>query len=997
MVACPLTSAAGVLSLLDEPQEELKAYALMKLDAIVDLFWAEVSDSVSKIEVLYEDTSFKHRELAALVASKVYYHLGEFEESLSFALGAGKLFDLNQNTEYVETIVSKCIDKYIALRGEIQEYPDRKIAMDVNLERVVNLMVARCYDMKDYIEVVGIALETFRLDLLEEAILKGNTRELLAYVHEANTKTMQHIVFRTTIFRLLVKLYGVLESPDYISMSQCLVHVNDPAETATLLKTLIAGNEVQILTAYQISFDIEDNATQEFIIKVLAALPTPAVAAVTPAVAALAIADRNDMETDEQTPLLKAEENTADPQLLKIRHILAGDLTIKLNLEFLYRNNRADLLILKNTKSVFDSRNSVYHTAVTFSNAFMNAGTTSDEFLRRNLEWLSRATNWTKFSATAALGVIHKGQISQSMALLAPYLPREGVAGSPYSEGGALFALGLINANHGTQVLPYLAKALKDTQHEVIQHGAALGLGVAGMSTGNEDIYEDLKNVLFNDNAVAGEAASISMGLIMLGTASLKAIDEMIQYARETQHEKIIRGLALGVALIMFGREEQADDFIEQLSTDKDPILRYGGMYTVALAYAGTGHNKAIRRLLHVAVSDVSDDVRRAAVTALGFVLYKSPQQVPRVVQLLAESFNPHVRYGATLALGISCASTNLKEAISLLEPMTKDPVDYVRQGALIALGMILVQHNEVSSTKMATVRKLFESTISDKHEDVMARYGAVIGQGIIDAGGRNVTISMQTRSGFPNIPAIVGTALFTHFWYWFPLTHMLSLAFTPTGVIGLNKNLDVPKFDFGVVGTKASLFAYVPATKPPTAEVVKKVATAVLSTTVKAMARAKKAEKEKDKDGVVADTPVSRDTMDIDEKKDLVDTTVADSTSSAVPDRKRKKKDASDDATAGATAVVAEVLENFARVVPPQVKYVTFKEGSRYVPVKKESIGGIVLLMDTRPGEPEELISISLSHPGATPDATNATVSSSPSDSNPTPPTSFRLTENDE
>jgi len=38
----------------------------------------------------------------------------------------------------------------------------------------------------------------------------------------------------------------------------------------------------------------------------------------------------------------------------------------------------------------------------------MHAGTTSDEFLRQNLEWLSRATNWSKFSATAALGVIHK-------------------------------------------------------------------------------------------------------------------------------------------------------------------------------------------------------------------------------------------------------------------------------------------------------------------------------------------------------------------------------------------------------------------------------------------------------------------------------------------------------------------------------------------------------------------------------------------------------------
>lgn len=59
-------------------------------------------------------------------------------------------------------------------------------------------------------------------------------------------------------------------------------------------------------------------------------------------------------------------------------------------------------------KNALESRNSIYHSAVTFANAFMHAGTTSDEFLRQNLEWLSRATNWSKFSATAALGVIHK-------------------------------------------------------------------------------------------------------------------------------------------------------------------------------------------------------------------------------------------------------------------------------------------------------------------------------------------------------------------------------------------------------------------------------------------------------------------------------------------------------------------------------------------------------------------------------------------------------------
>ncbi len=175
------------------------------------------------------------------------------------------------------------------------------------------------------------------------------------------------------------------------------------------------------------------------------------------------------------------------------------------------------------------------------------------------------------------------------------------------------------------------------------------------------EIFEDLKNVLYTDSAVAGEAAGIAMGLLMLGSASDQALEDMLAYAHDTQHEKIIRGLAIGIALVMCGREEEADTLIEQLTLDKDPILRYGAMYTIALAYCGTANNAAIRRLLHVAVSDVSNDVRRAAVIALGFLLFKQPEQCPKLVSLLAESYNPHVRYGATLAVGISCAGTGLK------------------------------------------------------------------------------------------------------------------------------------------------------------------------------------------------------------------------------------------------------------------------------------------------------------------------------------------------
>jgi len=190
-------------------------------------------------------------------------------------------------------------------------------------------------------------------------------------------------------------------------------------------------------------------------------------------------------------------------------------------------------------------------------------------------DWLSRATNWAKFSATAGLGVIHRGHLQQGRSLMAPYLPQGGAGGggSPYSEGGALYALGLIHANHGEGIKQFLRDSLRSTSVEVIcyiflldslplyhqkdsllfrmifikkiwlqviQHGACLGLGLAALGTADEDIYDDIKSVLYTDSAVAGEAAGISMGLLLVGTATDKA-SEMLAYAHETQHEKIIR------------------------------------------------------------------------------------------------------------------------------------------------------------------------------------------------------------------------------------------------------------------------------------------------------------------------------------------------------------------------------------------------------------------------------------------------------------------------
>ena len=42
-------NTAGVLALLEEPENELKVFALIRLDELVDIFWAEIAEDVTKM------------------------------------------------------------------------------------------------------------------------------------------------------------------------------------------------------------------------------------------------------------------------------------------------------------------------------------------------------------------------------------------------------------------------------------------------------------------------------------------------------------------------------------------------------------------------------------------------------------------------------------------------------------------------------------------------------------------------------------------------------------------------------------------------------------------------------------------------------------------------------------------------------------------------------------------------------------------------------------
>ncbi|PVU85716.1 hypothetical protein BB560_006832 [Smittium megazygosporum] len=900
-------SAGAYLSLLNEDEPQLQYYGLVKLNEIVGQFWAEISDHVEKIEEIAEKSTNDHHKLAALVASKIYFYLQEFKDSLNLALEADDFFNLKEDSEYIKTVINKGIQHYINLRQKNNDsFPSSKF--EIRLEALVEGVFNRCIENKEFFNVVGLSIESRRLDILTKVLNNDHSGELFSFVLKQCLEFVNQIDYRNEIMKLLVKIQ--LERPqiDYSSVCYILASLDDPNLASDILINLALSNENDQLTAYQIAFDIANSVSMEY----------------------LSIQKSN---IDQKISSLSADSHSSSVESLKtLSNILDGTVSRKILLD-----------------------------AMSVCNAYMHAGTTVDSFLRDNLDWLSRATNWSKFTATAALGVIHRGQSENGMSLLKSYLPIDGVSSSPYSEGGAFFGLGLIYSASGTvEVIDYLNEAIshyQSTTAEILQHGACLGLGLAALGLCRADLYESLKHVLYSDSAIAGEAAGIGIGLLMFGSGNDSVIEDMLQYARETNHEKIIRGLAIGMALVVFGIRDDAEPLINNLCQDEDPILRYAGVLATATAYCASGCNSAIERLLHFAVSDVSDDVRRSSVIGLGFVFLRSPEHLPRMVELLSASYNPHLRYGAALSLGIALAGSGSSSAINILEPLLNDPIDFVRQGAFIAMAMVLMQQNDQTNPKVGKFRSTIFSSISNKHEESLAKIGAVMAQGIIDACGQNATIQMFSKSsGLLNIEACIGVFLMTQFWSWFPLSHFLSLAFTPTAIIAVTKDMKIPKFDLAFSGKKKMFDYYSNPVEAPTEKHVpfSKVVLSFSNKNKKSQAptskRSEPSSSKNDKESSaesnnkimeVEHSSAPQDAMDIDEN---AESSVKKSTQAKT---KRSKS----------STPSIQTISNFSRVLPQQLQHISWSPGCRFSPINPGLISGFVVVKDLTPEKPIEYI----------------------------------------
>ena len=207
---------------------------------------------------MYEDEEFDQRQLAALVASKVFFHLGELNDALSYALGAGALFDVADDSDYAQTLLgegshlhydrfliatvesilitlplflalflssAKALDEYAAIQSRAA---GEEKTMDPRLEAIVERMLDKydsalmicCFSVSKkhsseltstllpfrcildgkYQQAMGMAVDCRRLDKLEGAISRcDNLHGALSYCINLSHQYVSHREYRLEV------------------------------------------------------------------------------------------------------------------------------------------------------------------------------------------------------------------------------------------------------------------------------------------------------------------------------------------------------------------------------------------------------------------------------------------------------------------------------------------------------------------------------------------------------------------------------------------------------------------------------------------------------------------------------------------------------------------------------------------------------------------------------------------------------------------------------
>ena len=441
-------TASGWIALLQEEDVALRRLALEKLLDCVDVLWSEVAEALPDLEAMAEEgdgiggagSGDNLSQLAAAVASRVFFHLQEPTQALRLALMAGPQYfnpltaDYDDNnvtrmspasSAYVQRLVAAALDAYVAAANQEEDEEQEQTTLggaDAATERTTTMnqeatlaaphqqlpthqlqvMVDRLLETSckagNHAHALGMALEARQVHKVQYVLEQsGYDLKLLQHAIHLATHVVSSKSFRNETLAILAQClqqhYAInretttTETAPHLVLVYQLLH--QPSMAAQVLTTLLTTTT----TTSENATTEDDDSPQQVSLPSLLGLQM-----------CFDLMDSGDQAFVTAVAHEMPKEWPTDEQVTKrleqAQRVLVGGFSAELSLSFLHKQSQADRFILENLKRALEerssgsSRNSVLHTAAVLTHAYLYAGTTNDSFLRDYLDWMKKASNW---------------------------------------------------------------------------------------------------------------------------------------------------------------------------------------------------------------------------------------------------------------------------------------------------------------------------------------------------------------------------------------------------------------------------------------------------------------------------------------------------------------------------------------------------------------------------------------------------------------------------
>ncbi|KAF2031531.1 26S proteasome non-ATPase-like protein regulatory subunit 2 [Setomelanomma holmii] len=399
-----------------------------------------------------------------------------------------------------------------------------------------------------------------------------------------------------------------------------------------------------------------------------------------------------------------------------------------------------------------------HNLASAFVNAFVNTGYGNDKLMLNadsKSSWVWKTKEEGMLSTTASLGMLLLWDVETGLDKIDPYTNVE----DDMVKAGAMLATGIFNSGVRMDSDPALALLGDEDnlshKNRNIRLASIMGLGLAYAGSNKEELLELLLPIV-SDTSLdmqLSAMAALSLGMIFVGSANGEVTDALMNTLLDEDRSKQLqdkwtRFMALGLALLFFGQQEEVDVIVETLKALDHPAAKSASVLTEVCAWAGTGAVLKIQQLLHICNEHIEDEseekkgdelLQSYAVIGLSLVAMGEDVGQDMILRTLGHLMHygeANIRKAVPLALGLISPSNPQMKVYDTLSRYSHDNDNDVAINAIFAMGLC------GAGTNNARLAQLLRQLASYYHRDANALFMVRIAQGLLHMGKGTLTAS---------------------------------------------------------------------------------------------------------------------------------------------------------------------------------------------------------------------------------------------------------------